>query len=52
MVLVATNAATSRYKVSTVVSHNMVCTGGTRFIFSKEFGHLLVTQLAATLQGK
>ena len=51
MVLVAMHAETSRFKVSTVQSHNMVLSGGTRFTYSHEFGNLLVTQLAATLEG-
>ena len=38
MMLAAMNAATSRFKVSTVMSHLMVCNGGTRFTFSHEFG--------------
>lgn len=52
MMLAAMNAATSRFKVSTVMSHLMVCNGGTRFTFSHEFGNLLVSQLEATLDNK
>ena len=52
MVLVVMYAATSRYKVSTVPTHNMVLSGGTRFTYSHEFGNILVTHLAATFEGK
>ena len=52
MMLAAMNAATSRLKVSTVMSHLLVCNGGTRFTFSHDFGNLLVSQLEATLDQK
>ena len=43
MMLAAMNVAISRFKVGTVMSHHMVCNGGTRFTFSHEFGNLLVS---------
>ena len=49
MMLTAMNAATSRFEVSTVMSHLMVCNEGTRLTFSHVFGNLLVSQLEATL---
>jgi hypothetical protein len=50
MVLVAMHAGTSEYKVSTVQSHNIVLSGGTRFIYFHGFGNPLVTQLAVTFE--
>jgi len=44
-------AATSRHVVSATMAHLLVSFNGTRFIFSHDFGHLLVTQLEATLEG-
>ena len=50
--LAGMNAATSRYKVSTVMSHLMVCNGGTWFKFSHGFAYLLISQLEAIIDKK
>lgn len=50
--LVALNASTSRYKVSTVMMHRIVCNGGTRFNFSHGFIDLLISQLEAVLENR
>jgi hypothetical protein len=44
-------AATSRHVVSATLAHLIVSQNGTRFTFSHDFGHLLVSQLEATLEG-
>lgn len=44
-------AATSRHVVSATLAHLIVSLNGTRFTFSHDFGHLLVSQLEATLEG-
>ena len=44
-------AATSRHVVSATLAHLIVSQNGTRFTFSHDFGHLLVTRLEATLEG-
>ena len=49
-VLVALNAATSRYKVSVVVLHQIVCNEGTQFNFSHGFADLLISQLDAVIE--
>ena len=50
--LAGMNAATLRYKVSTVMSHLMVCNGGTWFKFLLGFINLLMSQLEATIDNK
>ena len=44
-------AATSRHVISATLAHLIVSQNGSRFTFSHDFGHLLVTQLEATLEG-
>ena len=44
-------AATSRHVISATLAHLIVSQNGTRFTFSHDFGHLLVSQLEATLEG-
>ena len=43
------NAATSGYKVSTVMSHLMVWNGGAQFKFLHGFANLCISQLEATI---
>ena len=51
--LVAFNAATSRYKVSVVMLHLIVCNGGTQFNFSHGFADLvLISQLDTVIDKK
>ena len=50
--LAGMNAATLRYKVSTVMSQLMVCNGGTWFKFLHGFANLLISQLEATIDKK
>ena len=45
-------AATSRHVVSATMAHLIVSLDGTRFEFSHKFGHLLISQLEATLNGE
>ena len=45
-------AATSRQIVSATMAHLLVSFNGTRFTCSHDFGHLLVTQLEDTLEGR
>ena len=51
-VLVALNAATSRYKVSVVMLHRIVSNGGTQFNFSHGFADSLISQLDAVIENK
>ena len=51
-VLVALNAATSRYKVSVVMLHRILSNGGTRINFSHGFADLLISQLDAVIENK
>ena len=44
-------AATSRHVISSTLAHLIVSQHGSRFTFSHDFGHLLVTQLEVTLEG-
>jgi hypothetical protein len=44
-------AATSRHVISATLAHFIVPQNGTRFTFSHDFGHLLVSHLEATLEG-
>jgi len=50
--LVALNAATSRYKGSVVMLHRVVSNGGTRFNFSHGFADLLISQLDAVIENR
>ena len=45
-------AATSRHVVSATMAHLLISLDGYRFQFSHKFGHLLVSQLEATLEGQ
>ena len=44
-------AATSRHVVSATMAHLLMSFDGHRFQFSHKFGHLLVSQLEATIEG-
>ena len=44
-------AATSRHVIRSTLAQLIVSQNGSRFTFSHDFGHLLVTQLDATLEG-
>ena len=44
-------AATSRYVLSATLAHLIISQNVSTFTFSHDFGHLLVTQLEATLEG-
>ena len=44
-------SATSRHVVSSTMAHLLMSFDGHRFQFSHKFGHLLVSQLEATLEG-
>ena len=44
-------AATSRHVVSSTMAHLLMSFDGHRFQFSHKFGHLLISQLEATLEG-
>ena len=44
-------AATSRHVVSATMAHLLISLDGHRFQFSHRFGHLLISQLEATLEG-
>jgi hypothetical protein len=44
-------AATSRHVISATLAHLIVSQNGTRFTFSHNFGHLLVSQLEAKVEG-
>lgn len=46
------NAATSRDVISAPMGHLLVSSRGTRFQFSHDFSHLLISQLEATLEGE
>lgn len=50
-VLLGLRAATSRHVVSAKMAHLLVSLNGTRFTFSHDYNHLLVSQLEVTLQG-
>lgn len=52
VVLSGLRAATSRHVVSATMAHLIVSLDGTRFEFSHKFGHLLISQLEATLNGE
>ena len=43
-------AATSRHVVSATMAHLLISLDGHRFQFSHRFGHLLISQLEATLE--
>ncbi len=46
------NAATTRDVISAPMAHLLMCNKGTRFQFSHDFSHLLITQMEATLEGQ
>ena len=48
--LSALNASYSRLVISAPMQHRLVCSGGTRFLFSHGFGNLLVGQLQDILE--
>ena len=52
VILSGLRAATSRHVVSATMAHLIVSLDGTRFEYSHKFGHLLISQLEATLNGE
>ena len=51
-ILTAHHASYSRMVISSTMQHRLVCSEGTRFLFSRGFNHLRVEQLEATLEGR
>ena len=50
ILLLGLRVATSRHVISATLAHLIVPQNRTRFTISHDFGHLLVTQLEATLE--